>query len=49
MWSMMVPQITRTVEFVIEGSMASWLRWGMDNIGNSTLPSDHLFSKYKVL
>jgi len=37
--------VTRTVEFVIEGSMASWLRWGMDNIGNSTLPSDHLFKQ----
>ncbi len=37
--------ITRTVEFKIEGSMASWLRWGMDNIGNSSLPSDHLFTQ----
>ena len=37
--------VTRTVEFVIEGSMASWLRWGMDNIGNATLPSDHLFKQ----
>ena len=37
--------ITRTVELEIEGSMASWLRWGMDNIGNSSLPSDHLFSQ----
>ena len=37
--------ITRTVEFEIEGSMASWLRWGMDNIGNSSLPSDHLFTQ----
>ena len=35
--------VTRSVELVIEGSMASWLRWGMDNIGNSSLPSDHLF------
>ena len=26
-------------------SMASWLRWGMDNIGNATLPSDHLFKQ----
>lgn len=38
-------QITRTVELEIEGSMASWLRWGMDNIGNNSLPSDHLFSQ----
>jgi len=37
--------ITRTVELEIEGSMASWLRWGMDNIGNSSLPSDHLFTQ----
>ena len=37
--------ITRTVEFEIEGSMASWLRWGMDNIGNGSLPSDHLFTQ----
>ena len=37
--------ITRTVEFEIEGSMASWLRWGMDNIGNTSLPSDHLFTQ----
>ena len=37
--------ITRTVEMEIEGSMASWLRWGMDNIGNNSLPSDHLFSQ----
>ncbi|MBN17341.1 MAG: hypothetical protein CMB37_04190 [Euryarchaeota archaeon] len=35
----------RTVELEIEGSMASWLRWGMDNIGNSSLPSDHLFAQ----
>jgi len=37
--------ITRTVEMEIEGSMASWLRWGMDNIGNNSLPSDHIFSQ----
>ncbi len=37
--------ITRSVEMEIEGSMASWLRWGMDNIGNNSLPSDHLFSQ----
>ena len=35
--------VTRTVELEIEGSMASWLRWGMDNIGNGSLPGDHLF------
>ena len=33
--------ITRTVEFEIQGSMASWLRWGIDNIRNGSLPSDH--------
>ncbi|MEE2747553.1 MAG: hypothetical protein VX473_03690 [Candidatus Thermoplasmatota archaeon] len=38
-------QITRSVEMEIEGSMASWLRWGMDNIGNTSLPSDHLFTQ----
>ena len=37
--------VTRTVELEIEGSMASWLRWGMDNIGNTSLPSDHLFKQ----
>ncbi len=37
--------IKRSVELEIEGSMASWLRWGMDNIGNNSLPSDHLFSQ----
>lgn len=37
--------IKRSVEFEIEGSMASWLRWGMDNIGNNSLPSDHLFTQ----
>ena len=37
--------IMRTVELEIEGSMASWLRWGMDNIGNTSLQSDHLFTQ----
>jgi hypothetical protein len=37
--------ITRSVDLEIEGSMASWLRWGMDNIGNNSLPSDHLFTQ----
>ena len=36
---------TRVVELEIEGSMASWLRWGMDNIGNGSLPSDHMFAQ----
>jgi hypothetical protein len=40
-------RVSRTVELQIEGAMAQWLRWGMDNIGNSTLPSDHFFKQVR--
>ena len=36
--------ISRSVELTISGAMAQWLRWGMDNIGNTTLSSDNWFS-----
>ncbi|MDP6906845.1 MAG: hypothetical protein QF440_05455 [Candidatus Thalassarchaeaceae archaeon] len=40
-------KVRRTVEFGIEGAMAQWLRWGMDNIGNTSLRSDHFFDEGK--
>lgn len=37
--------IARTVELKMTGAMAQWMRWGMDNIGNTTLRSDHFFKQ----
>lgn len=36
--------ISRSVEFGMTGAMAQWLRWGMDNIGNESLPQSHFFA-----
>ena len=32
-------RIRRTTQIEFEGPMATWMRWGLDNIGNETLDS----------